>query len=693
MLKHILFSASLILGLPTALLAEVFSQTITPDWVSARDVPAADHLSERFMHNGRETLLEDHQILIRDSGHSIFRRDVFQISTRAGLDDAGLVSLFRAREDALSLNWVRIHRGDAVLDVTEQLDFTVMQREPGLFDGIVTGDETLSAPISQLQVGDILDIAWTKDVVPPIFEHEFQHGLTELPFAPVRARYHSYTISEGRPLYVTRSPAIPLTVTHKNGFVTKELALFDAEPPEFDLYQPIWRHPFGEVLVTTFSDWEQISSGLAEAYAPDGNLGPLAQRQVQEIIATSETETDRVTAALRYVQSTIRYHGDQIGAGGYIPREPYLVEERGWGDCKDKALLLISMLDVMGIRADVALVNTFRGKSLDTVLPGPWLFDHAIVRVHGTEGIYFLDPTEDFQGGRGPDIAHGDFGFALPLIQGGSTLVALPDPTSVQPLEEVFDTYDFVNTTDVAAELYVDHIYRGALADQERRKLNVQPLTARGKDFLETLKYRFEDIEEIGPLKVTDDLDLNEIRYTVKYAIPQSTFEENDQWTKFWLSPSTTKYELPDPDDLSDKDAELPGSVFSAHRVRLMNAPYAINQPEEFTEDNEFFAFTRQGNRGENWIEAAYTLNVKKDVIPGAEIKNYSESFEKYYANSDHWYNLHYKGQEPELTETVVFGNVKLGQLLNFVFLSLFAVVCIVAVRNSYRTALEQEAT
>ena len=692
MLKHILISVSLLFSLQTGALAEVFRQTPTPDWVNLREIPVPDQQNERFMYNGRETLLEDHPVLIGDTGHSIFRREVFQISTRAGLDDAGLVSLFRAHEDVLNLNWVRIHRGETILDVTEQLDFTVMQRELGLSRGIVTGDETLSAPISQLQVGDIIDVAWTKDVVPPIFDDQFQHHLTESPFDPIRARYHSYTISEDRPLFVTPSPALPLTVTHKNGFVTKELALFDAEPPEFDLYQPAWQHPLGELIVTTFADWKQISSGLADAYAPNRDLGPAAKRQVKEIIAASENETDRVTAALRYVQSTIRYHGDQIGAGGYIPRNPQLVEARGWGDCKDKALLLISLLDVMGIQADVVLVNSFRGKSLDTVLPGPWLFDHAIVRVHGEEGVYFLDPTEDFQGGRGPDIAHGDFGFALPLIQGGSTLVALPDPKPAQPLEEVFDTYDFVNTTEVAAELQVERIYRGALAARERSKLSAQPLTERSEHFLEYLSYRLPDIEEIEPLTVSDDLDLNEVRYTVRYAIPQSTFDENGLWKKFWLSPSTIQYELPEPKELSDKDAELPSGFFSTHRVRLLNAPYVVHQLEEFSEDNEFFAFTRQGNSGDDWIEATWALNVKKDVVPASQIANYAESFEKYHFNSDRWYNLHYKGHEPELTETVVFGRVKLGQLLNFVFLSLFAGVCFVAVRNSYRATLAQEA-
>src|SRR3546814_13646976 len=73
---------------------------------------------------------------------------------------------------------------------------------------------------------------------------------------------------------------------------------------------------------------------------------------------------DRVTEVTRYIQDNIRYVGEEMGEGSYVPRRPALVLERGYGDCKDKSLLLAVALRRVGIDAVPALVSTSPGFDL-----------------------------------------------------------------------------------------------------------------------------------------------------------------------------------------------------------------------------------------------------------------------------------------------------------------------------------------
>ena len=60
---------------------------------------------------------------------------------------------------------------------------------------------------------------------------------------------------------------------------------------------------------------------------------------------------------------------------------PSEVIQRHYGDCKDKANLLVAMLRAAGIKANLALLDVGPGPDVSTALPGISLFDHAIVYV------------------------------------------------------------------------------------------------------------------------------------------------------------------------------------------------------------------------------------------------------------------------------------------------------------------------
>jgi tetratricopeptide (TPR) repeat protein len=117
----------------------------------------------------------------------------------------------------------------------------------------------------------------------------------------------------------------------------------------------------------------------------------------------------------------IRYTGVELGKGGILPRSPGETLRRKFGDCKDKAVLLIAALRALDIPAYIALLDAGDNEpDVEPTLPGFGGFNHAIVMVPGTPPIW-IDPTDRFA--RAGELPIED--------QGRLALVASPTATAL----------------------------------------------------------------------------------------------------------------------------------------------------------------------------------------------------------------------------------------------------------------------
>jgi hypothetical protein len=92
----------------------------------------------------------------------------------------------------------------------------------------------------------------------------------------------------------------------------------------------------------------------------------------------------------------VRYVAVEVGVGGYRPSAPQAVLDRRWGDCKDKAFLLIDLLREAGIEAWPVLILSAERDRVDREFPAPQ-FNHAIAAV-SAEGLD-LAPEDPVAGG------------------------------------------------------------------------------------------------------------------------------------------------------------------------------------------------------------------------------------------------------------------------------------------------------
>jgi hypothetical protein len=117
----------------------------------------------------------------------------------------------------------------------------------------------------------------------------------------------------------------------------------------------------------------------------------------------------------------------EVGIGGFRPYPPQETLARRWGDCKDKALLLIDLAREVGIEAYPALVRLSGSDRADRHFPSPFGFNHLIVAVPAgaaaaapedpvAGGYLFIDATQ----------TRGGFDWLNPGVQGQPALVVRP---------------------------------------------------------------------------------------------------------------------------------------------------------------------------------------------------------------------------------------------------------------------------
>jgi tetratricopeptide (TPR) repeat protein/transglutaminase-like putative cysteine protease len=148
------------------------------------------------------------------------------------------------------------------------------------------------------------------------------------------------------------------------------------------------RHPV--IYLTTASSWQEIASEYWKRTEPR-----IRPEEVKSLVAgINPGDKDAISRLLEKVHANVRYTGLELGEASLIPQPPSEILKREYGDCKEKAALLVSMLRAIGIPAYLALLNAGGGRDLPPEIPGMIFFNHAIVYIPGRD--LFIDATAQY---------------------------------------------------------------------------------------------------------------------------------------------------------------------------------------------------------------------------------------------------------------------------------------------------------
>jgi cellulose synthase operon protein C len=161
-------------------------------------------------------------------------------------------------------------------------------------------------------------------------------------------------------------------------------------PPAHDL---LW-----QVQLSTLATWDEYvrweRALLSDAFRSSPELEALAGRLTKDASSVPE----KLDKLYHFVAHDIRYQQEyETTIAGVRPHPGPVVLERGYGDCKDKAVLLIRLAKLVGLRLEFALLRTTDYGEVHRNIPNQQ-FNHAIVFVPAQEGFaepFFMDPTTD----------------------------------------------------------------------------------------------------------------------------------------------------------------------------------------------------------------------------------------------------------------------------------------------------------
>ncbi|MES2757322.1 MAG: DUF3857 domain-containing protein [Pseudomonadota bacterium] len=454
-----------------------------------------------------------------------------QVNDPGSLSEIGQYSLsYFPSYQKLLLHRVAIIRAHQVMDRTATANVRLLEREAGIDAGVYGGEKSVQLLLDDVRAGDTLWITYTVEGRNPVFGKRWAQDFSWDRGTPVELRRLTVLHPPGQPIYwrqlgdVRAEPIVPLVDSAagvaRMRFESRAIDAVQHEssiPPDF--------LPYRRLQLSEYPDWQAVAvwaGGLFPAVAPSPAIKQFAARFEGE-----KTRLAQASAALHWVQDEIRYFSVSIGENSHRPQPPDTVLARRYGDCKDKAYLLVSVLSQLGIKATPILVNSSAPKTPAKVMPSPTWFDHAIVRIELDGETYYVDPTRTGQKGlltRLPAILPGAAG--LPAAADATALLTLPEDSDQAPLFEYIENI-VVASFDGDAALEARLVYRGAYADWARRRYPPMAAAALKKQLLSNYEKRYPGVTMVQAPKLVDEAGGGRFDVVAHYTLPKPvSFEE-----------------------------------------------------------------------------------------------------------------------------------------------------------------------
>ena len=390
-------------------------------------------------------------------------RQVIQILKEDAVDRwAEFQFSYEPRHERLTVNWARVVKPDG----------TVVSDKPGIAqdadvpapmdDPVYVEQKVRRLSLANVRPGTLVDYSYTVEELSPYRTGDFFSAWRVNPGLLVRrSRLLLNTPASLVPKVVERNLNFRPTSVVANGrrivtWATQEVPKIEPEPFASDSNGVDMRIEVGAPAA-----WREIGAWYAGLARDRYTMTPALEQKLASLVAGAHTLDDSIRAVHRYVTRDVRYVAISLEMGGYQPRSAGSVIAAGYGDCKDKATLFITLLKRMGITAYPVLLSA--GGRVERALPTIAQFNHAIAAVERPGGRLFVDLTAaDVPWGSLPEADQGQF-----------VLVVRPDgrteetTTPENDRTEIQNRMAIVGSLDTAgyATTRVETVMTGAVGD------------------------------------------------------------------------------------------------------------------------------------------------------------------------------------------------------------------------------------
>ena len=190
------------------------------------------------------------------------------------------------------------------------------------------------------------------------------------------------------------------------------------------------------VHLSTVPTWQSVADWYSGMAKDRSVANDTVKARAIALTKDLKTPEEKAKAIFYYVEEKTRYVALEFGQGAYQPRAASVTCDTQYGDCKDMATLLVTMLNDVGITAHPVLLKVQPTESSRTDPPSPSAFNHAICLAEIGGKKFWLDATAQVV--PWGEIPSGDRGAdAFVMRSGKGTFETIPYATAEENRRDV----------------------------------------------------------------------------------------------------------------------------------------------------------------------------------------------------------------------------------------------------------------
>jgi len=570
----------------TAVIAQNVKIQPAPQWVVPQkpDLKATPAVREG---GGFYYLLIDRQDNLAQK--ESFVHCAYTFLTTEGVQEMADFSVdFDPSYQTLAFHELVIHRGGKVINKLQARDLRTIQREQSMDRYLYDGTLSVVLNIQDVRVGDVLEYSFTRKGFNPVFNGHYSDWIYfDLRVAYAKL-YRRLLVPSEKKIYTKYfNGEVPPVIQQKGNLTEYAWSLANGKQFSGDDYVPDWFEPNRMVTLTDFDSWAGVAQWAQEHFRVSPAERVALKKHLDHQFDGAKKD-EVLQKAIRFVQDEVRYLGFESGRNSHKPHSPLSVYEQRFGDCKDKSLLLCTILRQYDFEAYPMLVNTSMRSHTSAQLPAANIFDHCVVEVWYEGKPLYVDPTINNQGGTPTSMYFPTYGQGLIIRDTTTTLVKLPQPVTSEITEE--QTFAVGSKTE-GASFTVRTTYSGVEADIQRGEFASTTLLEAQKNYLDFYTNTYPDIEVADTLVIRDNREENTFVVWEQYKIPtfwkpeednvlKSSGEFHAQTLKTYLNVSkssnrTTPYRLNYPLNYHHRiRVQLPEDWNLSDEDKQINTPY-----------------------------------------------------------------------------------------------------------------------
>jgi transglutaminase-like putative cysteine protease len=599
------------------------------DWIVEHEVSVPETLPLDAIEGGKYYALVDVQIRAEEDNEPIYFYHYAQlIVNQQGLESGSEINIkFDPIYESLVFNSIRIHRDGQTIDKLPKAKISLLQQETEQKDFLYNGQLTANIILDDIRVGDIIEYSYTRKGANPVYNNIFSYERYiewELPVYQQRIRM---LWGKTNPLFVTKlNTDIEISERQLDSFKEYNIEINHSKPSFINDETPDWHDPYGIIFFSELKNWSDVAAWAVPLYSNAIETSPELVRIASDIQTNHQDQRQQIVQALKFVQSEIRYLGIEMGSNSHKPTPANQTLQRRYGDCKDKAVLFISLLKLLGIKASAALVNTERTNHLADQPPTVNAFDHVLVKVTHQDETFWLDPTRRYQNSTLDDIYQPDYRYALVIDNTNKELEKMAtNLTDVLTIKEHFDLSKGSNNDVV---LDVNSQYFGYEAENLRYDLANNGLNKLQENYLEFYRGYYSDVEPLEKPKVRETNRKGIIHLKEKYLL-KNFWEANPdkKWYEAIFFASSITSSLTKPKQIkriSPYSIRYPDNIKQTIEAKFGSDNWDFDD-DEVIEDNAFFfyKFSAKFNNDTRTLTLIYDYKSKTDHVPSKDIDEY----------------------------------------------------------------------